>query len=528
MWSRISKNNEVLNQSKYNNNKYIDLLNQDVQIYDTLKGFVKVKYLIRNIQKKWCNVVFEGGRRITVTQDHPFETQNGVVLAKDLSKEDRVNVNFNQYSTECKTSITEEEAWLNGFILYKGEYSDNVIVSIALKDENDIENHIKKVSNKIFGKTPIVVGRFRGEKCSYKDIFIKSNTKTQEELYVHFKSLFQGKLKEFRQIPNEVFSYPINLKYAFLAGIIDANGHINKNKKLKYPTVQIGSTNKELAIQQMLLAQSLGLKAKIYENHYNKKSPNKIRYRIEFFPNKKLVDCIISQKKKNHYKLFEVEHSDNIISTNVAKVNFFNKEQYSYDVTTESEHFEVSGIYSHNCRAFLSPYYEKGGINPTDETDFPVFVGRYNLGAVSLNLPMIFMKAKTEKRDFYDVLDHYLEMIRGVHKKTKEYFGEFKASCNPVAFCYGGLYKGFLKPEEKLKKIMGAETYSFGITALNELQQLYNQKSIKEDGDFVYEVLEYINKKKDTFVKEDNMLYAIYSTPMFSGRIYSNVYLKIV
>ena len=29
------------------------------------------------------------------------------------------------------------------------------------------------------------------------------------------------------------------------------------------------------------------------------------------------------------------------------------------------------------CRAFLSPWYEKGGIHPADENDHPVFVGRF-------------------------------------------------------------------------------------------------------------------------------------------------------
>lgn len=32
------------------------------------------------------------------------------------------------------------------------------------------------------------------------------------------------------------------------------------------------------------------------------------------------------------------------------------------------------------CRAFLSPWYEQGGIYPKDENDKPVFIGRYNLG----------------------------------------------------------------------------------------------------------------------------------------------------
>lgn len=45
------------------------------------------------------------------------------------------------------------------------------------------------------------------------------------------------------------------------------------------------------------------------------------------------------------------------------------------------------------CRAFLSPWYERGGMQPADETDEPVFVGRFNLGVVSLNLPMIDRKS---------------------------------------------------------------------------------------------------------------------------------------
>ena len=39
------------------------------------------------------------------------------------------------------------------------------------------------------------------------------------------------------------------------------------------------------------------------------------------------------------------------------------------------------------CRAFLSPWYERGGMYPADDKDVPVFVGRFNIGAVSLHLP---------------------------------------------------------------------------------------------------------------------------------------------
>ena len=165
------------------------------------------------------------------------------------------------------------------------------------------------------------------------------------------------------------------------------------------------------------------------------------------------------------------------------------------------------------CRAFLSPWYERGGMHPADENDVPVFVGRFNIGAVSLHLPMILAKSRSENRDFYEVLDYYLEMIRHLHIRTYEYLGEMRASTNPLAYCEGGFYGGNLEPHEKIKPLLKSATASFGITALNELQELYNGKSIREDGQFALDVLEYINKKINQYKEEDGNLYAIYGTP---------------
>ena len=165
------------------------------------------------------------------------------------------------------------------------------------------------------------------------------------------------------------------------------------------------------------------------------------------------------------------------------------------------------------CRAFLSPWYERGGMNPEDKNDKPVFIGRFNIGAVSLHLPMILAKSREEQRDFYEVLDYYLEMIRRVHIRTYRYLAKRKASTNPLAYCQGGFYGGNLKPEEAIEPILKSSTASFGITALNELQVLYNGKSIVEDGEFALEVLKYINKKILEFKEEDHILYAIYGTP---------------
>ena len=165
------------------------------------------------------------------------------------------------------------------------------------------------------------------------------------------------------------------------------------------------------------------------------------------------------------------------------------------------------------CRAFLSPWYEKGGMHPADEYDKPVFEGRFNCGVISLNLPMILAKSRQESKDFYEVLDYYLELIRNHHKRTMDYIGELRASVNPVMFCEGGVLGGYLKPDEKIKSILAPMTISYGITALNELQRLYNGKSIREDGEFALEVMQYIQSYVDRIKEEDHILYAIYGTP---------------
>lgn len=165
------------------------------------------------------------------------------------------------------------------------------------------------------------------------------------------------------------------------------------------------------------------------------------------------------------------------------------------------------------CRAFLSPWYRRGGMHPADENDTPVFVGRFNIGAISLHLPLIYAKAKQESKPFFDVLDYYLNLIRKLHLRTYDYLGEMKASVNPLAYCEGGFYGGHLGLHDKIKPILKSATASFGITALNELEQLAHKKSLVEDGSFALKTMEHINQMVEKFKEEDGRLYAIYGTP---------------
>ena len=86
-------------------------------------------------------------------------------------------------------------------------------------------------------------------------------------------------------------------------------------------------------------------------------------------------------------------------------INKIDRVANSYDVETSSGTFVFSGIQSHNCRAQTSPWFERGGMEPADENDKPIYEGRFNMGAISLHFSMIAAKAK--KEDVEIVLYYY-------------------------------------------------------------------------------------------------------------------------
>jgi ribonucleoside-triphosphate reductase len=166
------------------------------------------------------------------------------------------------------------------------------------------------------------------------------------------------------------------------------------------------------------------------------------------------------------------------------------------------------------CRAFLSPVFKISGTpEPADDPREEFVLYRCNLGVISLNLPMIYMKAKTEEKPFYEVLDYYMEMIRDIHKRTVAYLGKLKASASPLAFCEGGLEGGHLKPDECIAPVLKYSTISYGYGGLNELGILATGKSLRESQDFPLQVLQYISDKIGEYKKEDHILYALYGTP---------------
>lgn len=158
------------------------------------------------------------------------------------------------------------------------------------------------------------------------------------------------------------------------------------------------------------------------------------------------------------------------------------------------------------CRAYLSPWRDP-------ETDKYITIGRCNIGAVSLNLPLIFKEAKESHIDFKSNLMYYLRLIRGFLRKRYDIIKHTKCSTNPMAYTQGGLYKGNLKLDDEVGDLVNYMTASFGITALDELNHLAVGKSLKEDSRYAELVMQFISGVVNDFKEEDGYLYALYGTP---------------
>lgn len=177
-------------------------------------------------------------------------------------------------------------------------------------------------------------------------------------------------------------------------------------------------------------------------------------------------------------------------------------------------HGKVADIYKRTgaitspmgCRAYLTEWHDP-------KTGEAITTGRCNIGAVSLNLPLIYAVAKQENKGFYEVLDERLETIREFLKKRYDIIRHTKACTNPMAFMQGGFYKGNLKADDEIGDLVNYMTASFGVTALNELNILATGKTLYQDPWYAEGVLKHINDKVEQFKKEDGYLYAVYGTP---------------
>lgn len=492
MWNRLSKQFPIQTQPD-GVNEYIDL--ENIKIADSHTGekkMVECKRIIKNKATDWLEIKLKGGRILKCTPDHPLPViGKGRMEAKDLKvgMELTASKPINVY--EEKQIFGVEKAWLLGLILCDGCLNEpsEILVSYANTGEDEIRERIGQMFNQDQLRD---IQQSRGAKGTYKEVAIKNR-----ELRDLCVSLFNGMRKSERMLPKEIFNASREERVAFLAGMIDADGHIAKTRN----TVQLGSVNPEIAYGQKELAESLGIRVNIYSNHYNSSDNTKIRWRVEFPATKELVDALSCEKKSSRfYELRNRSIDSHYYITSIEKVK---GPKFSYDVTTESDYFDVSGIVSHNCRAYLSPYWNG---------DKEIYTGRGNTGAVTLNLPKIAIEAKGDLNKFYEMVDMYSELIWDFHESYINKISKQKASTSPLFYTEGGAWKK-LKPDEEIGSVVKAFTSSLGYIGVEEAIRALTGGTLKNNQELGLEIVTHLKENADNATKNRGFLAALYSTP---------------
>jgi hypothetical protein len=156
------------------------------------------------------------------------------------------------------------------------------------------------------------------------------------------------------------------------------------------------------------------------------------------------------------------------------------------------------------CRAYLSVYFDKDGN--------PIFNGRANCGAITLNTVRPGIIAKGDKFKYFEILREYFDLATEGHLWQYGRMKDVKASSNPLFFCEGGCHIQ-LDPNDTIEEAIKTFTWSYGYIGLNEASILMTGKEIHEDNSFAIEVLQQLNRWKDEAIEKHGLLFAIYGTP---------------
>ena len=165
-------------------------------------------------------------------------------------------------------------------------------------------------------------------------------------------------------------------------------------------------------------------------------------------------------------------------------------------------------VYPMGCRAFLSPWKDENGKEK--------YLGRFNIGATTINLPRIAIKNRGNEEAFYRELDRILEICKDNSVFRAEYLEKTVAEVAPILWMSGALAQK--DPKDTIKDLIwgGYATVSIGYIGLSEVSQLIYGKDFSQD-EKIYEktfnILKYISEKVEQFKKETNLGFALYGTP---------------
>lgn len=203
-----------------------------------------------------------------------------------------------------------------------------------------------------------------------------------------------------------------------------------------------------------------------------------------FAENVKIGDKVFDENN-NELEIIDIEESDYIGD--------------SYDLETESDTFDISGIRSHNCRTRLA----RSVFEESDKTS----VKRGNISFTSINLPRLGILANKNIDKFFELLDEKLDLVHDqllerykyqctadktefeymVKNKTMIGAEEFEKSNNAEDMVkHGSLSIGFIGLAETLVSLIGKhhgeseEAQELGLKIVKHMRDYCDKKAEEE------------------------------------------------
>lgn len=142
--------------------------------------------------------------------------------------------------------------------------------------------------------------------------------------------------------------------------------------------------------------------------------------------------------------------------------------------------------------------------------------GKFNKGVVTINLAYAALEAHNEGKDYFEVLDKYLEKCHEALLIRYNSLVGTKSDVAPILWQHGAIAR--LKPGEVIDDLLSGDysSISLGYSGLWESVVVLTGKTLAdEEGlSFGKEIMKHLNDKCTEWNEEKNLGYSLYGTPM--------------
>lgn len=307
-------------------------------------------------------------------------------------------------------------------------------------------------------------------------------------------SPFTEELFAKKELPTYLLEESVDYRYFFLQSMVRRRGYRVKDETKGTETVVLGTPYKSLALQQLVLIESLGM----HGDFTVQKDGDGECYS---------VSIVLDMR----------EQASRPSTATITEITFVGATgQRRYDVTTESDRFDVSGINSHNCRTRVL-----GNVHDPSREIAP---RRGNLSFTSINLPRIAINAGGDWEKFYEELQEKMFMVADQLLERLEIVSRKKVYNFPFLMGQGvWLDSEKLEWDQEVREVLKHGTLSIGFIGLAECLKAMTGKHHGESAEcqkLGLKIVGFMRGLTDKMSQDTKLNFTLLATPAegLSGR----------